>query len=464
MTFNSVQFVFQFLPAVLAGYYLIGRKSVRMAKLFLLGMSVIFYAGDGTLSLLLFMLIILVNCAAMQGMKRLAGSGRKTAQAAGIVFDIAVLAAFKYVIPQKSPMGVSFFIFALIALLAEYGRGDLQEVSIEDTFLYAMFFPKISQGPIASPEMLIPQLQKPDVRPDYDRFVSGIRLFTAGLAKKVLIADHFSEAVFIGMSNYRNEQFFDVLVTMLAYTMQIYFDFSGYCDMASGAARMLGFSLPVNFDSPYKSVSVTEFWKRWHISLTDFFRKYVYFPLGGSRRGTARTYLNILIVFAVSGIWHGNGFTFLIWGLMHAVMQILERIFGKALDKIPRVIRWAGTFLFVNLAWLMFRAESPGQWVYMAGQLLEPSLNINTELFESLRIPGLRAALGLLHIPYTDLSIFLLSAFLLLFGALLLCLIPKNAQRRPERTDRLSLVWTAALFLVSVVLLGRVSTFIYADF
>lgn len=143
---------------------------------------------------------------------------------------------------------------------------------------------------------------------------------------------------------------------ILGYTLQLYFDFSGYCDIASGCARLLGLRLPVNFDSPYRSLSVTEFWKRWHMTLTSFLRENVYFPLGGSRKGKGRTYLNILLVYLVSGIWHGAGWTFILWGMLHGLAQVLERLWGKGRDALPKWLRWAVTFLFINVAWVFFRA------------------------------------------------------------------------------------------------------------
>lgn len=213
------------------------------------------------------------------------------------------------------------------------------------------------------------------MRPDARRFVTAAQMFTLGLAKKLFLADTFAKAAAFGYQNYRNCTTFDVIIVMLSYTPQIYFDFSSYSDMASAVSLMLNIDLPLNFNSPYKAFSVTEFWKRWHISLTDFLRTYVYFPLGGSRKGKLRTYRNIMIVFLISGFWHGANWTFVVWGLLHGAAQCFERIFKKPLSYVPKIIRWFFTFFFVNVAWLLFGASSFEQWRYLTAQTFQRRLH-----------------------------------------------------------------------------------------
>lgn len=183
-------------------------------------------------------------------------------------------------------------------------------------------------------------------------------MFTFGLAKKVLLADIFGDYVNLAYEDVSMLNTATAFLAMLAYTLQIYFDFSGYSDMAIGLGWMMNIDLPVNFDSPYKALSVTEFWKRWHITLTDFFTKYVYIPLGGNRKGPARTYANIFIVFLLSGLWHGAGWTFIFWGMMHGLAQMLERVMKKYWQKLHPAFSWLLMFGFVNLAWIYFRADS----------------------------------------------------------------------------------------------------------
>jgi len=363
------------------------------------------------------------------------------------------------------PLGISFYTFSQIAFLVENRRGTLGRVTPLEYALYVTFFPKISEGPIMLPKDFFPQIRDPEpVRFHAERFVRGMQFFACGLFKKVCLADFFSEAVTVGFENYRNGTTGDVLITMLAYTLQIYFDFSGYCDMASGAAELLGFHLPINFDSPYRAVSVTDFWRRWHITLTGFFRQYVYFPLGGSRRGKVRTYVNIMIVFLISGFWHGANWTFILWGILHGLMQVIERALKGPLSHVPDVLRGIVTFIFVSIAWLLFRADSVGQWIFMVQRFPDLNFTINPALAETLRIPGLRAVLGVLHVPYTDQSVFLLSAVLLLGGGILICLWPVNSQRMKHEASRKSLFFTLALFMISVISMGKVSAFIYNRF
>lgn len=195
---------------------------------------------------------------------------------------------------------------------------------------YVTYFPQLVAGPIVTHDILVPQMKDEKKKHlNFDSLSKGIALFTFGLAKKVLLADIFGNFVNLAYEDVNQLNVATAFLTMLAYTLQIYFDFSGYSDMAIGLGWMMNIDLPVNFDSPYKALSVTEFWKRWHITLTAFFTKYVYIPLGGNRKGSVRTYANIFIVFFLSGFWHGAGWTFVLWGVIHGLAQILERVLKK---------------------------------------------------------------------------------------------------------------------------------------
>ena len=302
------------------------------------------------------------------------------------------------------------------------------------------------------------------MRPDARRFVTAAQMFTLGLAKKLFLADTFAKAAAFGYQNYRNCTTFDVIIVMLSYTLQIYFDFSSYCDMAAAVSLMLNIDLPLNFNSPYKAFSVTEFWKRWHISLTDFLRTYVYFPLGGSRKGKLRTYRNIMIVFLISGFWHGANWTFVVWGLLHGAAQCFERIFKKPLSYVPKIIRWFFTFFFVNVAWLLFGASSFEQWRYLTAQLFNGGYILNPELAGLLRIPGLRAAFQLLGLQVSDSTVFTVSAIVLLGAGLYICLFTKNLQERRYRAGKPQLVMTALLLVLCAASTGTVSNFIYSNF
>ena len=204
---------------------------------------------------------------------------------------------------------------------------------------------------------------------DYDHIAKGLFMFVLGLSKKVLLADNLAVIVNWGYTNFFSVDSLIALIMIVGYTMQIYFDFSGYCDMAMGVCKMLNFELPLNFDSPYKALSIDEFWKKWHITLTRFFRQYVYFPLGGSRKGKVRTYINIFLIFLLSGFWHGANYTFILWGVIHGIGMCLSKAFGRYTGKLPKALRFLFTFIYINLTWIFFRAESVAQAVELLGKL-----------------------------------------------------------------------------------------------
>ena len=304
------------------------------------------------------------------------GAGRAW-MIAGIAGNVAVLAVFKYtnffignlnalfgsdraLVDLILPLGISFIIFGQIAWIVDSFRGSTADVSLREYVVYASFFPKLSQGPITLPRDFLPQIRKEGRQCfDYERMMVGIQMFVCGLAKKLFLADTLGTAVDWYYDTMQFRSNVDTVIVLLTYTLQIYCDFSGYSDMALGVSKMLGFDLPANFDSPYRACSVTEFWKRWHISLTTFLREYIYFPLGGSRKGSARTYRNIMVVYLVSGFWHGASWTYVLWGVVHGLAQCAERLLGRfwhgvlepAAAKIRSVGRDAGAEKIRSAGW-----------------------------------------------------------------------------------------------------------------
>lgn len=295
----------------------------------------------------------------------------------GIIVNIGIIFYYKYLdftlenlnyvfetsftVPRiLMPLGISFITFQQISYLVDSYRGGVNKrLQFFDYALFVTFFPQLVAGPIVTYEEMMPQFEDPErKRFSQEEMARGIYLFAVGLFKKVVLADTLGAAVDWGFSIPGNLSGVDTIIISLLYTFQIYFDFSGYCDMACGIAAMFHIDLPINFNSPYKALSIADFWKRWHMSLTRFLTKYVYIPLGGNRKGKTRTWLNIFLVFLISGLWHGAAWTFVLWGVLHGVVQILYRIFAKIWDKLPRVLTWAVTFVFVNLTWIIFRAES----------------------------------------------------------------------------------------------------------
>ena len=384
-----------------------------------------------------------------------------------------VLAVFKYtgfvtggrLSPGWVPLGLSFFTFQQLWLLKEAYTGGFRPER-EDLPLYAFFFPSVVSGPILKPQAFFPQLHgEKFLRPDGQDFAAAGYAIASGMAKKVLLADNLGAVVNSGWSHLDQLSAPAAWLVILGYTLQLYFDFSGYCDIAAGSARLLGLRMPVNFDSPYRSLSITEFWKRWHITLTSFLRECLYFPLGGSRKGPGRACLNILIVFLVSGLWHGAGWTFLIWGGLHGLGQIIERVWGPERDKLPRVLRWGLTFAFVNTAWVFFRA--PG--VSQALTLLRTAVTADFRPPADWLMEGVfakeAAALGMLFpdlIPWVSPAL----TFALFALAALAALWPRNTARRMETFPPAP--WRAAALALltawSVLSFTGVTTFIYSNF
>ncbi len=419
MTFNSYVFIMAFLPACLAGYFLLNYfGNYRSGLAFLLGMSLWFYGYFNLNYLPIICVSVLVNYAVYcllhgtaiteknEYATELQDRKRKMVFIIGLSFNLGLLGYFKYMdffienvnlifhtdFPLKHillPLGISFFTFQQISFLVDVYRD--KQGTIKYSFLdyasYVTYFPQLVAGPIVTHDVLVPQLQDENrKRINYDSLAKGITLFAFGLAEKVLLADVFGSYVNQAYGDLNALNTTTAFFTMLAYTLQIYFDFSGYSDMAVGLGWMMNVDLPMNFNSPYRATSVTEFWKRWHITLTAFFTKYVYIPLGGNRKGHVGTYTNIFIVFLLSGLWHGAGWTFILWGGTHGVAQIFERIYSRfckidkrtvnnPLDTVgervgtvltwkaqlpsPYVaLRWLVTFGFVNIAWVIFRADN----------------------------------------------------------------------------------------------------------
>lgn len=406
-------------------------------------------------------------CARSPGQRRLC-----LALAAG--WHIGVLAVFKYtgfftggrVCLDWAPLGLSFFTFQQLWLLKEAYTGGFRPEQGDSLPLYAFFFPSVVSGPILKPQAFFPQLRGENfLRPDGRDFAAAAYAIAMGTAKKVLLADNLGIVAASGWARLDELSAPGGWMVILGYTLQLYFDFSGYCDIAAGCARLLGLRLPVNFDSPYRSLSVGEFWKRWHITLTSFLRECLYFPLGGSRKGAGRTCGNILLVFLVSGLWHGAGWTFVIWGGLHGLGQVLERAWGPGRDKLPRVLRWALTFGFVNAAWVFFQAPD----VSGALTLLRTAVTADFRPPAAWLTEGVFAketqALGML-LPAARAWIGPVLTYALFAAALLAALWPRNTARRME--DFPPAPWRAAALAVlaawSVLSFTGVTTFIYSNF
>lgn len=385
MVFSSVIFVFYFLAAMLLGHALC--PTLRAKNLWLLVGSLAFYAWGEPRLCVVMLASIAFNHVAGLAVARTRGTRAGRAVLAGAVAaNLAALVAFKYtgflaealqpllglwgwhgVAPRiVMPIGISFFTFQAVSYLIDVARGDVEpERNPLAVALYISFFPQLIAGPIVRYETVADELRGRGVtRAD---FASGVERFITGLGKKVLIANQLAgpaDAIFAMPPG--DVGLVAAWTGLVLYTLQIYCDFSGYSDMAIGMGRMFGFHFPENFDHPYAARSVTEFWRRWHISLSTWFRDYLYIPLGGNRRGPLRTYGNLMAVFVLCGLWHGASWTFMLWGLWHGLFLAAERAAGPRLDQVPAPLRHAVTMLAVMLGWVLFRAPdaaSAGRYV-----------------------------------------------------------------------------------------------------
>ena len=462
MSFQSLAF-FGFLAAVTAGCLLVGRRSLPLGKALLSAACLVFYLSGTARPLADFAVLLAgmaVTLLAARGIA--AGKRRKLVFAAAAGWHIAVLLVFKY---------TGFFTFQQLWYLKEVFTGEYTPEQnglsgAGDFFVYTFFFPSVTSGPILRPGTFFPQLMGGKLfRPDWQDTAAGVYSICVGTVKKVLLADSFAVIVNNGWAYEGGISAVTAWMMILGYTLQLYFDFSGYCDIALGAARLLGIRLPVNFDSPYRSLSVTEFWKRWHITLTTFLRECLYFPLGGSRKGALRTYGNILAVFLVSGFWHGAGWTFLVWGALHGLAQVAERLLGKWQARLPKLLRWGVTFLFLNLAWVFFRAPDLGGAMALLRAAFTPDLSLPAGWLVNGLLSKEVAAVGILLPSLIGrINVLLMAA---LYGAGMLVIAwPRSTAREME--DGCPGVLRSALLAVmtawAVLSFTGVGTFIYSNF
>lgn len=481
MLFSTYIFIFVFLPIVLTIYFGLSHfVSRKVQHLFLIASSLFFYGFSHINYIFLIMGSIMANyfaSAALQNSTRQAL--RKTIFIIGILFNIGLLGYYKYsnffienvnVIFNTSftlkniilPIGISFFTFQQIAFLINIWKKKEFLPSFIDYTLFITFFPQLVAGPIVFSQDVLTQYQN-----DKNRFFNlanfnkGFFIFVIGLFKKCVIADSLSIFVNNGYDEhiiaYLN--FGQAWIVSLSYSLQIFFDFSGYSDMAMGLAKMMNINLPVNFYSPYKSISITEFWKRWHITLGRSLAVLIYFPLGGNRKGLQRTCFNLFMVFLVSGIWHGAAWTFVIWGIMHGVLRIIEKLFDKRINIVPSFIRVFFTFMFVNITWVLFRAPN----LRFAGIILE-KMFFPRDFHFQLNSIGSLAIDGILNYPQTLSTIYVLVFISVLF--FIIFIYKKNSidlynEFKPDFNRALII---AFFFGISVIHLSRISPFIYFNF
>ena len=541
MLFNSYIFLFLFLPLALAGWYGLNYiKRYNLALVFLCGMSFWFYAYFNPRYLLLLAASIAMNygisfaircaeCRAASERTEISAESAssravKTGAAAssvpdpgqvplsrgvrrfflilGVSANLCVFFYFKYYdffITNVNavfgtdyalrhivlPLGISFFTFQQLSFIIDRATGRAPHYPLLNYVTFVTFFPQLIAGPIVLYDEMMPQfMDLSKRRPDKERFRQGIYIFVLGLAKKCLLADSLSGIVAFGFEKIYYLEFWTAAFVMLSYTFQLYFDFSGYCDMAVGLGKMFGIDLPVNFDSPYKSCNFREIWRRWHITLGRFFTRYVYIPLGGNRRGTARTILNVLIVFALSGLWHGAAWTFVVWGIFQGVLTVFDNLGilvpaeekerhyllkGAPFLTLPRPVMCALTFILWTLSLIFFRSDSMAAAAQMFRNLRHfwwPGyVLIAAEQFAPTELYPVRKALELtapgLVRPYSLvlwLTVLAVDFYIVFFR--------KNSMQMMKESSysRRTAVLLAVLFVWSVTSLSGVSEFLYFNF
>ena len=484
MAFHSYLFLFLFLPVVLAVFFTLGRNNEQMAACWLLFASLCYYVSWDYRYLPILLASMLLNYAACS---RILASGqvrrRKIWLTAAIAVNLLILGTFKYanffistingfvgretsLLTLLLPMGISFFTFTQISLLVDAYHGKIREIRPDQYALFVSYFPYIVAGPVLHHRDMLPQFTDTNnYKPTAANFAVGITLFVFGAAKKLLIADNLVPMVDVAFSA-NSPQLFQAWLGLFAYTLQLYFDFSGYSDMAIGISRLFGFQIPCNFNSPYKASSVSDFWLRWHISLSRFLRNYLYIPLGGNRNGQVARYRNLLLTMLLGGLWHGANWTFVIWGGLHGLYLCIQHGWQYSMRNryrqptpLANAVNRTITFVAVLVAWCFFRAPD----VASAFKIIAGMVGIN----------------GISPVSEVD----TLGACMLLLGTFVAFYMPntnelflfpdQGYEAKTPSPSILTLQWSptvlwglavGCIFALCVLNIERTSDFIYAQF
>ncbi|RUS48668.1 MBOAT family protein [Cohnella sp. AR92] len=462
MLFNSYPFIFLFLPVTLIVYFVLNRLRWTVAAKTSLALASLFFYGYWNVKYLPLMLGSIVfnyfiGWWLSKWADRSAGK-RRAVLIFGLVVDLGLLGYYKYAnfflenidkltghsysaLQIILPLGISFFTFTQIAFLVDAFKGKAKEFNFISYTLFVTFFPHLIAGPILHHGEMMPQFdRKRNKIWNWTNVAKGVYIFCIGLFKKVVIADTF--ALYANDGFAKASSFTESWVASLSYTFQLYFDFSGYTDMAIGIALLFNIRLPQNFNSPYKALSITDFWRRWHMTLSRWLRDYIYIPLGGNRKGFARANVNTIITFLLGGLWHGAGWTFILWGAMHGVGQAVQRIWSRRGHPMPKWLAWFITFMFINATWVFFRAED----FHQAMRILKGMVGLN--------------GVGIDHVRSLATPILLIVIFLpfVLF-------LKNSSEKEESMRPRLRIaLFIAVLFIISLLYLNRISTFLYFNF
>lgn len=485
MLFNSQEFIFLFLPLTFFIYfYFLNKRLVTGAKGFLVFSSLFFYSWWNIAYLPLILISMLFNYSLGNSLNCKNNNiklNKKKLLTIGIILNLLLLGYFKYMdffiknyngifegkIPLLDlalPLAISFFTFQQIAYLVDSYKKETNEYDFLNYALFVTFFPQLIAGPIVHHKEMMPQFtSKWNLVKNYKNISLGLFIFTLGLFKKVVVADKFAIWASAGFSNSESLTLIEGWVTSLSYTFQLYFDFSGYTDMAIGTALLFNIKLPINFNSPYKALSIQDFWRRWHITLSRFLRDYIYIPLGGNRKSDYRTYINIMITFILGGFWHGAGWTFIFWGFLHGMALSIHKIWQNFGFKMNSILAWIITFNFINISWVFFRAK---EWED-AINILKSMIGINGIVFSEKYIDklsflmdyGVEFGAWLPHIDGNKSGIWV-------FIGLLIVVFAKNSMelRKLFKPNKWYLIVTVSMMMYSISNMNKLSEFLYFNF
>jgi len=485
MLFNSQEFIFLFLPfTFLIYFYLLSKRLTTGAKGFLVLSSLFFYSWWNISYLPLILISMLFNYSlgnSLNGKNNNQKINKKMLLTIGIILNLALLAYFKYMdffitnynglfdanvplLHLALPLAISFFTFQQIAYLVDSYRQETDEYDFLNYALFVTFFPQLIAGPIVHHKEMMPQFaSKWNLVKNYKNIALGLFIFSIGLFKKVIIADKFAIWASAGFASPESLTLVEAWVTSLSYTFQLYFDFSGYTDMAIGAALLFNIKLPINFNSPYKAVSIQDFWRRWHITLSRFLRDYIYIPLGGNRKGNFRTYTNLMATFILGGFWHGAGWTFIFWGFLHGAALTIHRVWQNFGLKMNIILAWFITFNFINVSWVFFRAK---EWED-AINILKAMIGMNgivfsqkyTEKWAVLSNYGVDFGAWLPHINGNKSGTWVIAGLLIVVFA-------KNSIELKDsfKPTKWYLLFSATIMVYTISNMNKLSEFLYFNF
>lgn len=464
-------------------------RLILAAKAWLVFASLFFYSYWNPIYLPIILSSMLVNYAigtALSGQPKNNRKGLKislqTILVLGLSANLGLLGYFKYAdflihttneisgatFPTLNlvlPLAISFFTFQQIAYLIDSYRRETREYDFLNYCLFVTFFPQLIAGPIVHHKEMMPQFSRlKNTFFNYRNLSAGLMVFAVGLFKKVMIADSFAGWATAGFDQTQTLYFFEAWAASLSYTFQIYFDFSGYTDMAIGSALMFNIQLPLNFNSPYKSLNIQDFWRRWHMTLSRWLRDYLYISLGGNRHGNGRTNLNLFLTFLLGGLWHGAGWTFILWGAMHGTGATVHKFWQSLGLRVPKQLSWFITFIFIHCTWVFFRASNFSDAIKVyKGMFGFSGLVLPEELqgvITSMGLEGLTFGKALAGIGGSDHTVFML----LIWGSIAIFALNTMEIKERFKPNKSFMAFVIIILITSVINLTKMTQFLYFNF